>query len=58
MKIRELALCRDCVKDLAAAQLAYKPVPGHEGEEPVCVFCRQKRFTGRYAIQYGREGVK
>ena len=57
MKVRELALCRDCEQMLRDAQLIYKALHGFEGEEPTCAFCKQKRFTAKYLVQYGR-GVK
>ena len=54
MKTIDHYLCRDCEQDLKTAGLIYKRVPGCEGEQPVCDFCRQRRFTAKYRIQYGR----
>lgn len=53
MKIAEVYACVDCERDLTAAQLVHKKVPGSEGSCE-CGFCHQKRYCTMYRIQYGR----
>ena len=53
MKTIERFLCPDCEKDLAAAGLVYKKIPGtEEGRE--CDWCGKRRYCTKYRIIYGR----
>ena len=48
------ALCVDCAGTLRDAQLVFRKIPGTDGEEPKCAWCRQRRYTSTYEIRYGR----
>lgn len=54
-KTMKRALCAECAQTLRDAQLVFRKLPGTEGAEPRCAWCRQRRYTSGYEIQYGRE---
>lgn len=56
MKTADVPLCWTCKEEvLRPSQLIFKKIPNTYCDEPVCAFCKQKRITNKYRIQYGRK---
>lgn len=54
MKTADRDLCQSCRQILHDSKMIYKIVPGHEGDAEWCAWCKRKKPTSRYRIQYER----
>lgn len=48
-------LCKDCRQNLQRAGLIFKKMPGLEGSEERCAWCKRPCAGSVYRIKYGRK---
>ena len=55
MKTCERYLCAGCMKNMEAAQIIFKKIPGTEGDRQKCEWCGRSCYGAKYKIMYGRK---